>query len=113
MDQMVKEGKMRIICKKCGEPHYNGIWDKCPKCGCTEATPQYKVEATDKIILDTNWLDIAGYSSKTGFSTENAEALLERVIEVGSFQNEIIFDFLAVAVLQWLWQRRKIENGLE
>lgn len=93
MDQMVKEGKMRIICKKCGEPHYNGIWDKCPKCGCTEATPQYKVEATDKIILDTNWLDIAGYSSKTGFSTENAEALLERVIEVGSFQNEIIFDF--------------------
>ena len=93
MDQMVKEGKMRIICKKCGEPHYNGNWDKCPKCGCTEATPQYKVEATDRIILDTNWLDIAGYSSKTGFSTENAEALLERVIEVGSFQNEIIFDF--------------------
>lgn len=93
MDKMVLEGRMRIICKNCGEPHYKGIWDKCPKCGCTEATPQYRVEATDKIILDTNWLDIAGYSSKTGFSTENAEVLLERALEVCSAPNDIVMDY--------------------
>lgn len=93
MDKMVQEGRMRIICKNCGEPHYKGIWAKCPKCSCTEATPQYRVEATDKIILDTNWLDIAGYSSKTGFSTENAEVLLERALEVCSAPNDIVMDY--------------------
>ena len=93
MDRMIQEGRLRIICKKCGEPHYKGDWKKCPKCGCTEATPQYKVEATDKIILDTNWLDIAGYSSKTGFSTENAEALLERALEVCSSTQDIVMDY--------------------
>lgn len=40
MDRMVQEGRMRIICKNCGEPHYKGIWTKCPKCGCEDATPQ-------------------------------------------------------------------------
>lgn len=93
MDRMVTEGRMRIICKNCGEPHYKGNWTCCPKCGCTDATPQYKVEATDKIILDTNWLDIAGYSSKTGFSTENAEVLLDRAIEVCSAPNDIVMDY--------------------
>ena len=95
MDRMVLERRMRIICKKCGEPHYEGNWICCPKCGCTEATPQYKVEASDKIILDTNWLDIAGYSSKTGFSTENAEVLLDRAIEVCSAPNDIVMDYFA------------------
>ena len=95
MDRMVLERRMRIICKKCGEPHYEGNWICCPKCGCTEATPQYKVEASDKIILDTNWLDIAGYSSKTGFSTENAEVLLDRAIEMCSAPNDIVMDYFA------------------
>ena len=93
MDRMIQEGRMRIICKSCGEPHYKGIWERCPKCGCSEATPQYKVEATDKMILDTNWLDIAGYSSKTGFSTENAEVLLDRALEVCSAPNDIVMDY--------------------
>ena len=93
MDRMVQEGRMRIICKNCGEPHYKGIWTKCPKCGCEDATPQYRVEATDKIILDTNWLDVAGYSSKTGFSTENAEVLLDRALEVCSAPNDIVMDY--------------------
>ena len=93
MDRMILEGRIRIICKKCGEPHYNGEWIQCPKCGCTDATPQYRVEATDQKILDTNWLDIAGYSSKTGFSTENAEVLLERAIEVCSVPNDVVMDY--------------------
>ena len=93
MDRMIEEGKMRIICKQCGEPHYKGVWEKCPKCGCEQATPQYLVGETDKIILDTNWTDIAGYSSKTGFSTENAEILLNRALEVCSSENDLVCDY--------------------
>jgi adenine-specific DNA-methyltransferase len=84
---------LRIICKQCGEPHYKGVWEKCPKCGCEQATPQYLVGETDKIILDTNWTDIAGYSSKTGFSTENAEILLNRALEVCSSENDLVCDY--------------------
>lgn len=58
MNRMILEKRLRVICKKCGEPHYVGKWEACPKCGCKEATPQYKVEATDKMVLDTNWMDI-------------------------------------------------------
>jgi adenine-specific DNA-methyltransferase len=93
MDRMIEEGKLRIICKQCGEPHYKGVWEKCPKCGCEQATPQYLVGETDKIILDTNWTDIAGYSSKTGFSTENAEILLNRALEVCSSENDLVCDY--------------------
>lgn len=93
MERMIDEGKLRIICKQCGEPHYKGLWEKCPVCGCTEATPQYKVDETDEQILDTNWLDVAGYSSKTGFSTENAEVLLNRAIEVCSSEGDIVCDY--------------------
>lgn len=93
MEKMIDEGKLRVICKQCGEPHYKGIWEKCPVCGCTEATPQYKVEETDEQILDTNWMDVAGYSSKTGFSTENAEVLLNRAIEVSSSEGDIVCDY--------------------
>lgn len=93
MDRMIEEGKLRIVCKQCGEPHYKGVWEKCPKCGCEQATPQYLVGETDKIILDTNWTDIAGYSSKTGFSTENAEILLDRAIEVCSSENDLVCDY--------------------
>ena len=95
MDRMIGEKRLRIICKQCGEPHYSGQWVECPKCGCKDATPQYKVEATDKIILDTNWTDIAGYSSKTGFPTENSEVLLSRALEVGSSDNDVVCDFFA------------------
>ena len=93
MERMIDEGKLRIICKQCGEPHYKGLWVKCPVCGCTEAMPQYKVDETDEQILDTNWLDVAGYSSKTGFSTENAEVLLNRAIEVCSSEGDIVCDY--------------------
>ena len=40
-------------------------------------------------------MDIAGYSSKTGFSTENAEVLLDRAIEVCSAPNDIVMDYFA------------------
>ena len=42
--------------------------------------PEYKLEQTEEQTLDSNWTDIPGYSFSTGYPTENAEQLLERVI---------------------------------
>ena len=92
---MVMTKRIRLQCKKCSFIHTEGTWSVCPKCGCAEATPQYRVEATNKQILDTNWMDIAGYSSSTGFSTENSEVLLTRVINVSSQNNDYIMDYFA------------------
>jgi adenine-specific DNA-methyltransferase len=39
------------------------------------------------------WLDIPGYSQVHKFSTENSEELLQRVIEAGSKENDLILDF--------------------
>jgi adenine-specific DNA-methyltransferase len=44
-------------------------------------------------IVDTNWLDIPGYSVTTGFKTENSEILLKRVIESTSNENDLVMDF--------------------
>jgi adenine specific DNA methylase Mod len=43
--------------------------------------------------LGSNWTDISGYSPTHGFTTENSEELLQRVIESTSNQNDLIFDF--------------------
>lgn len=40
-----------------------------------------------------DWLDIPGYSQVHKFSTENSEQLLQRVIESGSRENDVILDF--------------------
>ena len=44
-------------------------------------------------LLNTNWTDIAGYSSTTGFSTENAEILLQRVIQTATQEADLVLDF--------------------
>lgn len=97
IDAMISEGRIMLTCKNrsCDYEHHAGEWIKCPRCGSEEATPKYLVQATDIKILDTNWMDIAGYASKTGFSTENAEPLLQRAIDVGSFKNELVADYFA------------------
>jgi adenine-specific DNA-methyltransferase len=97
IDAMISAGRIKLTCKNrsCGYEHHAGSWIKCPKCGSEEATPKYLVQATDTMILDTNWMDVAGYSSKTGFSTENAEPLLQRAIDVASFKNELVADYFA------------------
>ena len=94
---MITERRIKLTCKNrsCDYEHHTGAWVKCPKCGSEEATPKYLVQATDTKILDTNWMDIAGYSSRTGFSTENAESLLGRAIDVASFKNELVADYFA------------------
>jgi len=54
---------------------------------------EYFVEPKSETILDTNWTDIAGYAFKTGYPTENAEPLLERVIGIGTKPGDIVADF--------------------
>ena len=55
--------------------------------------PEYWVEESDVKPLNSNWTDISGYSFTTGYPTENSEALLERVLRVGSKENALIADF--------------------
>jgi len=43
--------------------------------------------------LGSNWTDISGYSPTHGFTTENSEELLQRVIETTSNKNNLVFDF--------------------
>ena len=54
---------------------------------------KYWVSPRDFLMTDNNWLDISGYTSTTGFQTENAEVLLKRVIESTSNEGDLILDF--------------------
>ena len=57
--------------------------------------PQYLIDPTDKILIDTNWTDIPGYSNSTDYPTENSEQLLERIIKTASKEGDIVMDFFA------------------
>jgi adenine-specific DNA-methyltransferase len=43
--------------------------------------------------IRNDWLDIPGYSQVHKFSTENSEVLLQRVIESGSKEKDVVLDF--------------------
>lgn len=73
MEKMIQEGRLR----------YNERIDRL----------EYFVPPTNTKILDTNWTDIPGYSFITGYPTENAEPLLERVINVSTVPGDLIADF--------------------
>jgi adenine specific DNA methylase Mod len=75
IDKMIKEGKLRL------NPKTN--------------RPEYWVEPSDEYLLDSNWTDIPGYSFSTGYPTENAEQLLERVILSASNEGDLIADFFS------------------
>lgn len=47
----------------------------------------------DSEVVGNEWLDIPGYAQKHHFATENAEALLERVIAAGSDPGDWVMDF--------------------
>lgn len=95
IDQMIKEGKLILQCKHCGYIHNrsNGLWKGCPVCGKDDPQPKYWVEEKDTEVLDSNWSDIYGYSTKWKFQTENSETLLKRVIESTSNEGDTILDF--------------------
>ena len=73
MNQMIEEKKLR----------YNDRLDRL----------EYWVEPSETKILDTNWTDIPGYSFSTGYPTENAEILLERIINITTNEGDLIADF--------------------
>ena len=73
MESMVKEKKLR----------YNERLDRL----------EYWVEPSETKILDTNWTDVPGYSFSTGYPTENAEILLERVIDISTNKGDLVADF--------------------
>ncbi|WAM36914.1 site-specific DNA-methyltransferase [Caldicellulosiruptor acetigenus] len=91
---MEKEGKIRIKCRLCGYIHTAGRWSGCPNCGNeTNVVVEYLLSPTEEKQIDSNWTDIPGYSSNWGFSTENSEILLKRVIESTSCENDLVMDF--------------------
>ena len=53
--------------------------------------PQYL--ESEEVSLDTNWTDVQGYSFINKFQTENAEVVLQRVIDCSSKNKSMIFDF--------------------
>ncbi|MBU0998799.1 site-specific DNA-methyltransferase [Patescibacteria group bacterium] len=54
---------------------------------------QYWVKAKSTDTLDTNWTDVAGYAFKTGYPTENAEPLLQRIIDISTKEGDLVADF--------------------
>ncbi|NCO68620.1 MAG: site-specific DNA-methyltransferase [Nitrospirae bacterium] len=52
--------------------------------------PSFKFDA-DKTI-DSNWTDISGYAQTTDYPTENSEELLNRVIQTGTQQGDLVLD---------------------
>ncbi len=74
-DEKYKQGKLRV----------NPNTDKL----------QYWIEPKDEVNLDSNWTDIPGYTFTTGYPTENAEQLLERVIRTATKQGDLVLDFFS------------------
>jgi len=95
INKMIEEGKLILQCKHCGYIHdkSKGLWKGCPVCGKDDPQPKYWVEEKDVEVLDSNWSDIYGYSTKWNFQTENSEILLKRVIESTSNEGDLILDF--------------------
>ena len=93
IDEKIKEGKLRLVCKNCGFVHTKGKWVGCKNCGKDNPRPEYWVEPKEYDLLDTNWTDIPGYSFSTKYPTENSEILLERIIRSASEKGDIVADF--------------------
>ena len=58
-------------------------------------TPEYLVPFSTHVVCDSLWDDITAYSFKWNFPTEKKEELLERIIEIGSEENDLILDCFA------------------
>ncbi len=94
IEQLEKEGRIRIKCRKCDYIHITGKWKGCPKCKNREDIRiEYLLEPTEKKQIDSNWTDIPGYTSNWEFQTENSEILLKRVIESTSNEGDLVIDF--------------------
>ncbi len=82
INELEKQGRIRIN----EDVEYVDILGNVVK-----GMPQYLT--SKKEMLDSNWTDIPGYSQGHGFSTENSEALLKRVLESTSSDGDLVMDF--------------------
>lgn len=94
IEKMLIERRIRFKCQRCGHIHDDPSreWLGCPVCGNDSPKLQYFVQEKSLENLQSNWTDIPGYSSTTGYPTENSEVLLERVINVASQPNDLVMD---------------------
>jgi len=90
---MLVERRIRFKCS-CGHVHIDPAieWVVCPMCEKDEPKLQYLVLEKNFENLQSNWTDIPGYSSTTGYPTENSEILLERVISIASLKDDLVMD---------------------
>ncbi len=95
IDQRINNGTLILVCANCGYQHYkaNGVWKGCPVCKDDKPIPKYWVEEQEDEVLDSNWIDLYGYSTGWNFQTENSEILLKRVIESTSNEGNLVMDF--------------------
>jgi adenine specific DNA methylase Mod len=81
IDRLISENRIRVTKKKYIDVYGNRQ---------SEVLEYLMSEAE---TIESNWTDILGYSTTTGFQTENSEQLLKRVIDSTSKQGDILFDF--------------------
>jgi adenine-specific DNA-methyltransferase len=81
VNQLILENRIRITKKQYTDVYGNK----------QEKVLEYLM--SEEETIESDWTDIPGYSSTTGFQTENSEKLLFRVINTGSQLNEIVIDF--------------------
>jgi len=67
------------------------VLDKCFSCGNDDWKVEYLTSEEEKIT--DNWKDVASYEDTFGFTTQNSEALLKRVIESTSNEGDLVIDF--------------------
>ena len=67
----------------------DGILRPNPKTG----KPEYLIPAREKTLCTNLWDDLNAYSFKYGYSTEKNEKFLERIINMGSSEGNLIADF--------------------
>ncbi|MDH7604333.1 MAG: site-specific DNA-methyltransferase, partial [Melioribacter sp.] len=82
IDKMIEAGRIRIN----EEKEYIDMNGNLVK-----GMPEYQI--AEEKLLTSNWTDIPGYTSTTGFPTENSEKLLNRVIKTTSENSDLILDF--------------------
>ncbi|MEM4732316.1 MAG: site-specific DNA-methyltransferase, partial [Desulfurococcaceae archaeon] len=98
IESEISKGNIKIVCKNCGWEYtntdVNATITECIKCGSKEFEALY---LRREVPLNNDWTDIPGYtyivSKSTGFTTENSEIILKRVIESTSREGDIIMDF--------------------
>ncbi|NPV11987.1 MAG: hypothetical protein HPY57_09380 [Ignavibacteria bacterium] len=81
VDKLASENRIRIVKKQYIDVYGNNH----------DEILEYLMSENETI--ESNWTDIPGYSTTTGFQTENSEKLLERVINAASQNCDLVMDF--------------------